>query len=86
MEDYLALLVDIADASGGRMVEPGVTVTDCDDFEDNRILECVLACGAVMIVSDDDDLLRLSPWRGCVIVTTAEFVGRTDAMRRARRH
>ena len=85
VEDYLALLVDIADASGGGVVQPGVTVTDCDDFEDNRILECALACGAVMIVSDDDDLLRLSPWRGCVIVTAAEFVGRTDAMRRARR-
>ena len=77
MADYLALLVDIANASGGGVVEPGVTVTDCDDFEDNRILECALACGAVMIVSDGDDLLRLSPWRGCVIVTAAHFVGRT---------
>ena len=85
VEDYLALLVDIATASGGGVVEPGVSVTDCNDFEDNRILECALACGAVMFVSDDDDLLRLSPWRGCVVVTAAEFVGRTDAMRRATR-
>ena len=83
VEDYLALLVDIGTASGGGVVEPGVVVTDCDDFEDNRILECALACGTVMIVSDDDDLVRLSPWRGCVIVTAAEFVNRTDAMRRA---
>lgn len=52
----------------------GVVVTDCDDFEDNRILEGALACGAVMIVSDHDELLRLWPWRGCVIVTAAEFV------------
>ena len=83
VENYLALLVDIGTASGGGVVEPGVVVTDCDDFEDNRILECALACGTVMIVSDDDDLVRLSPWRGCVIVTAAEFVSRTDAMRRA---
>ena len=27
-----------------------------------------------MIVSDDDDPVLLSPWRGCVIVTAAEFV------------
>lgn len=82
VEDYLALLVDISIASGGGVVEPGVTVTD---FEDNRTLECALACGAVLIVSDNDDLLRLSPWRGCVIVTAAELVNRTDAMRRATR-
>ena len=84
-EVYVALLVDIAEASGGGMVEPVVTVTDCEDFEDNRILECALACGALLIVTDDDDLLRLSPWRGTPIVTATEFVGRTDAMRRARR-
>ena len=65
------------------MVGPGVAVTDCDDFEDDRILECALACGAVMIVGNDDGLVRLSPWRGCVIVTAAQFVNRTDAMRRA---
>ena len=84
-EGYVALLLDIAEASGGGMVEPAVTVTDCEDFEDNRILECALACGALLIVTDDDDLLRLSPWRGTPIVTATEFVGRTDAMRRARR-
>ena len=85
VERYVGLLVDIATVSGGGVIEPVVTVAECDDFEDNRILECALACGAVLIVSDDDDLLRLSPWRGTVIVTATEFVGRTDAMRRARR-
>ena len=74
MEDYLALLVDIANASGGGVVEAGVTVTDCDDFEHNRAPERALACAAVMIVTDDDDMLRLLPWRGYVIVTAAEFV------------
>ena len=85
VESYVALLVDIANASDGGVVEPQVAVADCDDYEDNRILECALACGAVLIVTDDDDLLRLSPWRGAGMLTAAEFVGRTDAMRRARR-
>lgn len=85
VEEYISLLVEIADASGGGVLEPGVSVTDCDDFEDNRILECALAAGSVLLVTNDDDLLSMSPWRGTPIVTAEEFVGRTDAMRRARR-
>jgi hypothetical protein len=82
---YVEVLAAIAAASGGDIVEPKVAVTDCPDHEDNRILEGALACGAVLIVSDDDHLLRLSPWRGTAVVTSTEFVGRVDAARRARR-
>ena len=53
--------------------------------EDNRILEAAAACNAILIVSDDTDLLSLSPWRGTPIVTSKEFVTRTDAMRRSRK-
>ena len=82
---YVEVLAAIAAASGGDTVEPKAAVTDCPDHEDNRILECALACGAVLIVSDDDHLLRLSPWRGTAVVTSTEFVGRVDAARRAGR-
>jgi hypothetical protein len=82
---YVEVLAAIAAASGDGIVEPKAAVTDCPDHEDNRILECVLACGAVLIVSDDDHLLRLSPWRGTAVLTSAEFVGRVDAARRAGR-
>jgi predicted nucleic acid-binding protein len=84
-EEYIGLLVEIAEASGGGIVEPGETVTECPDHEDNRILECAGASGSILIVSDDTDLLSLSPWRGTPVVTSAEFVKRTDAMRRAQR-
>jgi predicted nucleic acid-binding protein len=84
-EEYIELLVEIADASGGGVVEPADTVTDCPDHEDNRILECAAASGSVLIVSDDTDLLSMSPWRGTPVVTSTDFVKRTDAMRRARR-
>jgi predicted nucleic acid-binding protein len=84
-EQYIELLVEIAEASGGGLVEPGETVTDCPDHEDNRILECAAASGSVLIVSDDTDLIAMSPWRGTPVVTSSEFVKRTDAMRRARR-
>lgn len=84
-EDYIAVLAEIAVASGGGVIEPRITVTDCPDHEDNRILECAAASGSVLITSDDHDLLSMSPWRGTPVVTSGDFVKRTDAMRRARR-
>jgi putative PIN family toxin of toxin-antitoxin system len=84
-EDDIEVLFEIANASGGGVVRPAITVTDCPDHEDNRILEAAVASNAVLIVSDDDDLLALSPWRGTPIVSTKQFVDRTDAVRRPRR-
>lgn len=84
-EQYIELLVEIAEVSGGGVIEPGEAVVDCPDHEDNRILECAAASGSLLIVSDDTDLTSMSPWRGTPVVTSGEFVKRTDAMRRARR-
>lgn len=84
-EDYIELLVEIAEANGGGVIEPAVAVNDCPDFEDNRILECAAATGSTLIVSDDTDLLSMSPWRAIPVITSEQFVQRTDAMRRARR-
>jgi putative PIN family toxin of toxin-antitoxin system len=84
-EEYAALLVEIAGASAGGVIVPEVAVTDCRDHEDNRILECALASNADLIVSDDDDLTSMSPWRGIPIVRPREFASRVDAARRALR-
>jgi putative PIN family toxin of toxin-antitoxin system len=54
--------------------DPTTTVTDCRDRRDDKYLELALAAGADMIVSSDDDLLTLSPWRGIAIVNAATFV------------
>ncbi len=61
------------------------SVSDCPDYEDNRILECAAASGSTLIVSDDNGLTTMTPWRGIPIITSADFVKRTDVMRRARR-
>ncbi len=82
---YLQVLREIADSSGGGIIEPDTRVNDCPDYEDNRILELALASGSILIVSDDGDLLTMSPWRGIPIIRPSEFAGRVDAMRRARR-
>jgi predicted nucleic acid-binding protein len=84
-EEYVQVIVEIAEASGGAVIEPGTTITDCPDYEENRILECAAASGSVLIISDDTDLLSMSPWRGTPVLTSAAFVNRTDMMRRGRR-
>ncbi len=55
-------------------VEPAETVADCRDPKDNRYLELALAAQATAIVSGDDDLLVLHPWRGVRILRPAQFL------------
>ena len=54
--------------------DPDVRVNDCRDAKDNRYLELALAAGAETIVSSDEDLLVLHPWRGVRIVRAAEYI------------
>ena len=54
--------------------EPAHRVVDCRDAKDNRYLELALAAQASVIVSGDDDLLVLEPWRGTRIMKPAAFL------------
>lgn len=81
-EEYVQILTDIAIASGADVRVPDASVSDCDDFEDNRILELALDSGADLIVSADSDLLEMSPWRGLPIIHPTEFASRIDVARR----
>lgn len=83
--EYVQLLVEVAERSSGGIIEPDAAVNDCRDYEDNRILELALSSRSILIVSDDTDLLEMSPWRGVPVVRPAEFAGHVDAMRRAKR-
>lgn len=83
-QDYVAVLLDIADASRGGICAPLDPVDDSPDFEDNRILECARESGSLLMVSEDD-LTGMSPWRGIPVFTSAQFVARTDVARRRRR-
>jgi uncharacterized protein len=51
-----------------------VKVTDCRDPKDDKYLELALAAGAETIVSSDDDLLVLHPWRGVRILRPADYL------------
>lgn len=85
IEEYVAILGEIAAASGGGVLDPPRTVHDCADHEDNLILDLAADVGALLVVSDDTDLTSMSPWRGTPILRPAQFAARVDAMRRARR-
>ena len=55
-------------------IAPGETVRDCRDDKDTRYLELALAAGATAIVSGDEDLLVLNPWRGIQVLRPAQFL------------
>lgn len=81
---YSGFLRRITNRAGG-IAEPKIRVTDCEDWEDNRVLELAAEVGAFLIVSSDDHLLSMSPWRGVPIQSPEAFVLRVDAMRRRAR-
>lgn len=63
----------------GVFFAPTVPVSDCRDPKDNKYLELALASGAPTIVSSDEDLLVLHPWRGVRIVRPAEYLAAATA-------
>jgi len=85
VEEYLTVLLEVADHSGGGIVDPPAVVTDGRDHEDNRILDLVVEVGALLVVSEDTDLTSMSPWRGTPILRPREFAAKVDGMRRHRR-
>ncbi|MGP8253213.1 MAG: putative toxin-antitoxin system toxin component, PIN family [Terracidiphilus sp.] len=46
----------------------------CRDAKDDRFLALAVAAQAGVIVSSDQDLLVLHPWRGIAILTPAQFL------------
>lgn len=58
----------------GVEVEPNAQVRACRDPRDDQFLEVAAAGEADVIVSGDEDLLTLHPWRGIPIVTPARFL------------
>ena len=46
----------------------------CRDPKDNKYLELALVSSAHTIISSDNDLLTLHPWRGVRILTPARYI------------
>lgn len=59
----------------GEVVETeGITVTACEDPDDNIFLECAIASNSKIIVSGDNHLLKISGYRNIDVVKPRDFV------------
>ena len=57
-----------------ELVEITETVAACRDPKDDQILELAVSGNADCIVTGDDDLLTLNPFRGIAIIAPADFL------------
>jgi putative PIN family toxin of toxin-antitoxin system len=60
-------------ASDAEWFTPTETIRDCRDPKDNKFLELAVAAKADFLVTGDDDLLVLDPFRKTRILTIADF-------------
>ena len=60
-----------------ELVEITEEISECRDEKDDKFLELAVSGNADLIVSGDDDLLVLNPFRGIPILTPKEFLIRS---------
>ena len=78
-QEFVALIrrnsrLFLIDDIGLNALEP-----PCRDHKDNQFLALALAASTDLLVSSDEDLLVLSPWRQIQILTPGEFLARSEA-------
>ena len=83
IESYVGELVSTVTTSGGQVIDPPRTVFDVRDYEDNLILDLVVAVDALLLFSDDTDLTSMNPWNGRLILRPRDFVARVVRAARA---
>lgn len=71
--DYIRNILDII-LLRGQLVEPIERVAVCRDPKDDIFLSIALAGSADVLVSGDEDLLALHPFRGIPIVRPSTFL------------
>jgi uncharacterized protein len=59
-------------------MEPTEGIHACRDAKDDKFLELAVSGRATYIISGDDDLLVLHPFRDIAIMTAAEFLQATE--------
>ena len=74
LRDEVLALLNVS----GILFAPGERVTDCRDPKDDLFLELALASGAGILVSSDNDLLVLHPWRGVRILLPATYLAEAE--------
>jgi putative PIN family toxin of toxin-antitoxin system len=59
------------------IVPQAAMVRECRDPKDDKFLELALDGQADLLVTGDEDLLALHPWRGIPILSPADYLART---------
>lgn len=70
--ERLAFLDRVAKSS--LIFQPKLSVTACRDPKDNKFLELALAAKASCIITGDEDLLVLNPFRQIPILNASDFL------------
>jgi putative PIN family toxin of toxin-antitoxin system len=65
IDDYISL---------AYLVKPEIVITECRDPKDDKFLELACSAKATCIITGDQDLLVLNPFRGISIKTAAQFL------------
>ena len=71
--DRLADVIALFGGTAVRVVAMPLDEPACRDPDDDRVLALALALPADVLVSGDEDLLVLHPWRGIPIVRPRDF-------------
>jgi putative PIN family toxin of toxin-antitoxin system len=74
-EERMRFLVALLKES--ELVDITEVVTNCRDAKDNKLLELAVSGKADFIVSGDEDLLILNPFRGIPVLAPREFLSGT---------
>jgi uncharacterized protein len=72
---FVALIRRAVQVFAVQELDIGVLDPPCRDSRDNQFPALALVSEADALVSSDEDLLVLHPWRGMPIITPAEFLG-----------
>ena len=57
-----------------KLFAPEIEITDCRDPKDNKFLELAVTANASCIITGDDDLLVLHPFRSIPILNASDFL------------
>ena len=71
------LLETLVEAS--LLVQPSESIDECRNFKDNKYLELAISGHAESLITGDEDLLVLNPFRNIKIITVLEFLD-TDSV------
>ena len=77
-EERLAFLAAVVRES--ELVEVTAVVSVCRDPKDDKFLELAVSGAATHIISGDDDLLALHPFRGVAIISPQDFVSERNSV------